>query len=324
MTVNPQLTVLIDDDDLHNQLLADVKAGLHATPKRMPPKWFYDKRGSALFEQITRLPQYYLTRSEASILSDFGPDIVSATHSNSIVELGSGMSEKTRILLDAFSKYGELESYYPFDVSDVTVEDSLEILSEAYPHLTVGGVVGDFSRHLHHLPSGKNRMVVLLGSTIGNMLPRERADLLSSLRREMNPGEKFLVGADVIKDVGTMVAAYDDPEGITAKFNRNLLLVLNRHFDGDFQPAKFSHEVVWDKTAQVIEMRLRALTPMRVDLSALDMEVNFQAGEELHTSVSTKFRLEDLRVELEEAGFHPLQHWTDLDKYFTVQLAEAI
>ncbi|QSB04640.1 L-histidine N(alpha)-methyltransferase [Natronoglycomyces albus] len=324
MTTNPQITVLIDDSDLHNELRADVRGGMASHPKWMPPKWFYDKRGSALFEQITQLPDYYPTRCETEILLEHSKDIVTAAKAHTIVELGSGMSEKTRILLDAFHNHGDLRAYYPFDVSDVTVEDSLEILTQTYPHLKLGGVVGDFTRHLHHLPTGEGRLVVLLGSTIGNMLPTERAELLTNLRQELKPGEQFLLGADLVKDTQTLIAAYDDPQGVTAKFNKNLLHVLNRHFDGDFQPENFSHVVIWDDKAAVIEMRLRAQKGMRVDLSALDMELTFQAGEDLHTSVSTKFRPDALRAELDAAGFGVTHHWDDERNYYTLLLAEAI
>ncbi|GAB7045742.1 L-histidine N(alpha)-methyltransferase [Catenuloplanes indicus] len=317
------LEVHLDERDLAAALRADVRTGLTATPKWLPPKWFYDARGSELFDEITRLPEYYPTRAERAILAARSAEIARITEAKTLVELGSGSSEKTRLLLDALLTHGTLGAFVPLDVSAAALADAVARLDAAYPALSVRGIVGDYTRHLHHLPDGGSRMVAFLGGTIGNLLPAERAGFLGDVRGVLDPGEWLLLGADLVKDVRTLLPAYDDAAGVTADFNRNVLRVINHHLDADFEPQRFDHVAVWDDGNEWIEMRLRAREPMRVPVRGLDLEVDFARGELLRTEVSAKFRPERLRDELAAAGFRLRQRWTDDDGLFTVCLAQA-
>ncbi|MEV6301806.1 L-histidine N(alpha)-methyltransferase [Actinoplanes sp. NPDC051861] len=314
---------LIDDRDLARSLRSDVRAGLTASPKQLPPKWFYDARGSELFEEITRLPEYYPTRTERAILTLRAPEIARITDAKTLVELGSGSSEKTRLLLDAMVGRGTLGAFVPLDVSEAALEAAVETLGHAYPGLSVSGVVGDFGRHLQHLPDGDNRVVAFLGGTIGNLEPAERAAFLSGLRAVLRDGEWLLLGADLVKDPGVLVPAYDDAAGVTADFNRNVLRVINRELDADFDESAFEHVAVWADGPEWIEMRLRSRVAQTVRVSALDMTVDFTDGEEMLTEVSAKFRREGLTAELSEAGFELRHWWTDPQSWFGVALARA-
>ncbi|BBH63500.1 histidine N-alpha-methyltransferase [Actinoplanes sp. OR16] len=314
---------LLDDTDLERSLRADVQAGLTASPKSLPPKWFYDERGSELFEEITRLPEYYPTRTERDILADAAPEIARITEAKTLVELGSGSSEKTRLLLDAMLARGTLGSFVPLDVSATFLSSSVDTLVADYPGLSVTGVVGDFAQHLGHLPDGDNRVVAFLGGTIGNLVPAERAAFLGSLRQALHPGEWLLLGADLVKDPAVLVPAYDDAAGVTAAFNRNVLHVVNRSLGGDFDPSAFSHVALWDPQQEWIEMRLRASTAQRVRITALDLTVSFAAGEEMRTEISAKFRRTGLSSELAAAGFELRHFWTDPRSWFSLTLARA-
>ncbi|HEY3608304.1 MAG TPA: L-histidine N(alpha)-methyltransferase, partial [Pseudonocardiaceae bacterium] len=259
-------------------LRSDVLAGLLATPKSLPPKWFYDARGSELFERITELPEYYPTRAERQILATYAPEIASVTGARSLVELGSGSSEKTRLLLDAL----QVREFVPLDVSATALRESAAAIAKEYPRLAVHGVVGDFTEHLDLLPGDRPRLVAFLGGTIGNLVPGERAKFLASVRSVLFEGEWLLLGTDLVKDPAVLVRAYDDSAGVTAEFNRNVLRVLNRELNGDFDVEAFEHVALWDAEAEWIEMRLRATRAMRVRLAGLDLDVTFAAGEELH------------------------------------------
>lgn len=315
---------LLDSADIARSLRADVRAGLLGDPKWLPPKWFYDSRGSELFEEITRLPEYYPTRTERAVLVDAAPAIARITEAKTLVELGSGSSEKTRLLLDAMLSRGTLGSFVPLDVSESALSAAVDALTTAYPGLTVTGVVGDFARHLGHLPDGDNRVVAFLGGTIGNLVPAERAAFLSSLRQVLHPGEWLLLGADLVKDPAVLVPAYDDAAGVTAAFNRNVLHVVNRELDAGFDPEAFTHVALWDPEREWIEMRLRATSPQRVRIAALDATVEFAAGEEMRTEISAKFRRVGLAAELGAAGFALSHWWTDPRDWFGVALAQAV
>jgi L-histidine Nalpha-methyltransferase len=317
------LEIHLDERDLAAALRADVTAGLTSDRKWLPPKWFYDARGSELFDEITRLPEYYPTRAERAILTARAGDIARITEAKTLVELGSGSSEKTRLLLDALLAQGTLGAFVPLDVSASALADAVTRLDAAYPALSVRGIVGDYTRHLRHLPNGGGRLVAFLGGTIGNLLPAERAAFLGDVRGGLDDGEWLLLGADLVKDPAVLVPAYDDAAGVTADFNRNVLRVINRHLDASFDPDLFQHVAVWDAENEWIEMRLRASEAMRVPVRALDLEVDFARGETLRTEVSAKFRPERLEAELAAAGFRLRHRWTDDDGLFTVALAQA-
>ncbi|MDH6113967.1 L-histidine N-alpha-methyltransferase [Kitasatospora sp. MAP12-15] len=320
-----ELTRLLPADHFARALRADVRFGLTAEPKWLPPKWFYDSRGSELFEEITRLPEYYPTRAERAILTARAGEIAEATRARTVVELGSGSSEKTRLLLDGLHALGTLESYVPVDVSESALQDAGQQLVKEYPELSVHGVVSDFTASLD-LPHAVNapRLVAFLGGTLGNLLPTERAAFLRALRAELAPGDALLLGTDLVKDERVLVAAYDDAAGVTAEFNKNVLNVLNRELDATFDPDAFEHVAVWDARQEWIEMRLRSREAQTVKIPALDLAVQFAAGEELRTEISAKFRRERVAEELRSAGFALTHWWTDPEGRFGLSLAEPI
>ncbi|MBM7085484.1 L-histidine N(alpha)-methyltransferase [Micromonospora humidisoli] len=322
MSAEP-LEIYLQERDLDRALRSDVRTGLAADPKWLPPKWFYDARGSELFEEITRLPEYYPTRAERTVLAVRAPDIAASTGAKTLIELGSGSSEKTRLLLDAFTRHGGLGTFVPLDVSVSALRQSTAQIATDYPQLRVRGIVGDFTRHLDRLPTGGRRLVVFLGGTIGNLVPAERADFLAAMRAALEPGDHLLIGTDLVKDPAVIVPAYDDAAGVTAEFNRNVLRVINRELAADFDPDAFAHVAHWDPTQEWIEMRLRARRPMRVRVDALDLTVDFAADEELRTEVSAKFRPAGIGAELTAAGFLPTEFWTDPAGLFGVTLARA-
>ena len=313
---------------LAESLRADALAGLTASPKELPPKWFYDDRGSELFEEITRLPEYYPTRAEREILRDRAGEIASISGAHTLVELGSGSAEKTGLLLDALRAQGTLRRYVPVDVSEAALRAAAERVQAAYPGLAVQAVVSDFEEHLG-LPArspdpASPRMVAFLGSTIGNLVPAQRADFLASVRAELDAGGSLLLGTDLVKDPATLVAAYDDTAGVTAAFNKNVLSVINSELGGDFDLDAFAHVAVWDAEAEWIEMRLRSLTDQAVKISALDIAVPFGEGEEMRTEVSAKFRAEGVRAELAAAGFEMRAWWTDARGRFGLSLSVPV
>jgi L-histidine N-alpha-methyltransferase len=323
--MSSRTTVRIDrhyrEEDAREALAADVRAGLTATPKTLPPKWLYDDAGSDLFEQITRLEEYYPTRREREILVAHAADIAAATGASTLVELGSGSSEKTRLLLDALDGAGTLERYVPVDVSDSTLIAAAEALIEDYPGLDVHAVVADFEAHLELLPADPSRLVVFLGGTIGNFEPAPRARFLQAVAETLRPGDAFLLGTDLVKDAGRLVRAYDDAAGVTAAFDRNVLYVVNRELGGDFDPEAFEHLAVWDADEEWIEMRLRSLREQTVHVKALDLEVAFAEGEQMRTEVSAKFTRERVERELAAAGLRPAAWWTDRAGDFALSLA---
>ncbi|MEU4569245.1 L-histidine N(alpha)-methyltransferase [Micromonospora sp. NPDC023956] len=321
MSAEP-LEIHLEERDLDRSLREDVRAGLTADPRWLPPKWFYDARGSELFEEITRLPEYYPTRAERAALRRHASRIAEVTGAKTLIELGSGSSEKTRLLLDALSGRGSLGTFVPLDVSVSALRQSTAAVAADYPHLRVRGIVGDFTRHLDRLPTGGRRLVAFLGGTIGNLLPAERATFLAAMRAALENSDWLLLGTDLVKDPGLIVPAYDDAAGVTAEFNRNVLRVINRELGADFVPDDFRHVAVWDAEQEWIEMRLRARRAMRVRV--LDLTVDFAEGEELRTEVSAKFRPEGVATELAAAGFTAEELWTDPDGLFGLTLARAI
>ncbi|GAA4383323.1 L-histidine N(alpha)-methyltransferase [Tsukamurella soli] len=319
-TSTSPLEVHLTDADLAEALRADVHAGLTAHPKQLPPKWFYDARGSELFEQITTLPEYYPTRTEREILRQGAPAIAAAATPDVLVELGSGSSEKTRLLLDAMAD--TLTTYVPQDVSVSALTGAVDALAASHPGLRVRGMVSDFTDTLHHLPAGGRRMIAFLGGTIGNMIPAERAEFLASIAAALRPGETLLLGAGLVVPPAVVVPAYDDAAGVTAEFDRNVLRVVNARLHADFEPDAFRHVALWDAANEWIEMRLEATRAMRVTVADLNLAVDFAEGEQLRTEISAKFRLDGIARELADAGLTLVHTWTDDDHRFAVLLAE--
>jgi L-histidine Nalpha-methyltransferase len=313
---------LLPDGFLARALRRDALAGLTAIPKTLPPKWFYDEWGSELFEKITLLPEYYPTRAERSILAAHAADIAAATGASALVELGSGSSEKTRLLLGALRGAGSLRSYVPVDVSESALVAAAHRVLASYPGLSVTAVVSDFEEHLGLPATGGPRLVAFLGSTIGNLLPPQRAAFLARVRAGLRPGDALLLGTDLVKDPAVLLAAYDDAAGVTAAFNKNVLSVLNSELGADFDPDEFDHVVLWDTEQEWIEMRLRAAQPQTVRLPAIGLTVGFAAGEELRTEVSAKFRQPGVTAELAAAGFALRSWWTDTGGQFALSLSE--
>jgi L-histidine Nalpha-methyltransferase len=312
---------LSGDDE--RSLANDVLDGLTKPFKELAAKHLYDARGSALFERICELPEYYPTRTELEILSTHAPEIVELTQAGELVELGSGASVKARVLLDTMRDAGTLRRYIPVDVSAAVIHDAAEGLVQDYPGLSVHGVIGDFERHLAHVPGndGTPRLVALLGGTIGNFAPGTRRGVLAKIATLLGPGDRLLLGADVIKDTAVIEAAYNDTQGVTAEFNRNLLHVVNRELDADFVPESFDHVAFFDRRNEWVEMRLRAQRPCSVLVAGLDLRVEFAAGEELRTEISAKFTRERVQADLEAAGL-TLESWlTDERELFAVALA---
>ncbi len=321
MTDQITVDVLLTAGELDAALRADVRAGLTAAPKELPPKWFYDDRGCELFDAITRLPEYYPTETERAILRNEAPHIAEASGADTVVELGSGTSDKTRTLLDAFAGTGQLRRFVPFEVNEATVRAASAAIAREYPGTAVHAIVGDFERHLGAIPDGGRRMVAFLGSTIGNFAPGERRAFFAELRRALRPGDSLLLGTDLVKDVARLEAAYDDAQGVTAEFNRNVLYVVNRELGADFDVERFRHRAFFDPDAEWIEMRLVSTAAQTVTVTALDLEVEFEAGEEMRTEISAKFRQAGIHAELGEAGFEPVRWMTDPAADFALTLA---
>ncbi|MFI8859458.1 L-histidine N(alpha)-methyltransferase [Streptomyces prasinus] len=315
-----RLTRTLPEDATDAALRADVLRGLTGSPRTLPPKWFYDARGSELFEEITALPEYYPTRAEREILLARSGEIAEASGARTLIELGSGSSEKTRHLLDALTG---LHTYVPVDVSESALTLAGRALAAERPGLNVHALVDDFTGSMTLPDTPGPRLVVFLGGTIGNLLPDERTAFLASVRAMLAPGDALLLGTDLVKDEEVLVRAYDDAAGVTAAFNRNVLAVINRELGADFDPAAFEHVAVWDAGHEWIEMRLRSRERQTVKIPALGLAVDFAAGEELRTEVSAKFREERVRKELDAAGMEPVRWWTDEEGRFALSLSVA-
>ncbi|WP_230196671.1 L-histidine N(alpha)-methyltransferase [Streptomyces sp. NBC_00080] len=315
-----RITRTLPEDATDAALRADVQRGLTDAPKTLPPKWFYDAHGSELFEQITELPEYYPTRAEREILVDRAGEIAAAAGARTLVELGSGSSEKTRYLIDALTG---LDTYVPVDVSESALTQAGQALIAERPGLNVHALIADFTAALALPDTPGPRLVAFLGGTIGNLLPAERALFLASVRALLAPGDALLLGTDLVKDERVLVRAYDDAAGVTAEFNKNVLAVVNRELGADFDPAAFGHVALWDADNEWIEMRLRSRTEQTVKVPALDLAVDFAAGEELRTEVSAKFREEGVRTELAAADLELSHWWTDGAGRFALSLSTA-
>jgi len=318
--------VLLTEADRVALLRAEARRGLTATPKQLPPKWFYDERGSALFEAITRQREYYLTRREREILRAHARDIARLTEAATLVELGSGSSEKTRLLLDALRDVGSLHRFMPFDVCLPAVADASVGLRRDYPGLDVKAVVGDFHEHVRFLPRAPDRgpvLIAFLGSTIGNFDEAERARFFAALRLVLRPGDWFLLGADLVKSKRRLDAAYNDAAGVTVQFNKNVLRVLNRDLRASFDEDLFDHVASYDPERELVDIRLRARVAHEVKIRGLNLTVRFAAGEEMRTEISTKFRRAPLERELAVAGFSLVRWWTDRGGDFALSLWSA-
>lgn len=307
----PELDIHLEADEWAPQLRQDVLDGLSTTPKTLPPKWFYDDRGSELFDEITRLPEYYPTEAERQILRTRAAEIAERSGADTLIELGSGTSDKTRLLLDAFTATGQLERFVPFDVSEQTLIDATKVIGEEYPDLFIHGVVGDFERHLNTLPAGGTRIIAFLGGTIGNFAPEARRGFLEQVVATLNPGDSLLLGTDLVKAHDRLVAAYDDSQGVTAEFNKNVLRVLNRHLSANFDTEQFEHIAVFDAENAWIEMRLRSRVVQTVHIADLDLDVDFAEGEEIRTEISAKFTEDRVAAELAGVGLELAEWWTD-------------
>jgi L-histidine N-alpha-methyltransferase len=323
MTIAPR-DVRIDrnhsDADIAAALAADVLRGLTATPKSLPPRWFYDDAGSELFDEITRLPEYYPTRREREVLRTYAPDVAARTRARVLVELGAGSAEKTRLLLDALQLEGTLERYVPVDVSDSALVNAATAVAEEYPDVAVHGVVADFEAHLELLPTGERRLLAFLGGTIGNLEPQSRAEFLSRVADSLGTGDAFLLGTDLVKEPGRLVRAYDDAAGVTARFNLNVLAVVNRELGADFDPGAFAHVALWDPEQEWIEMRLRSTLAQTVHVKALELDVSFAAGETMRTEISAKFTRARVEREFAAAGLRLASWWTDRAGDYAVSL----
>ena len=313
------------DVHLRNGTLAsladDVRDGLSARPRVLQPKYFYDARGSELFEQITELPEYYPTRTEQAILDSHGAEIIDACRPQDLIELGPGSARKTHALLDPMVEAGLAERYVPFDVSESAVVDCVDRLAQRYDDLELHGVVGDFESHLDRIPDGdRRRLFAFLGGTIGNLDPEQRQVMLRRLRDQLGPHDRLLVGTDLVKDRDRLEAAYNDSAGVTAEFNLNVLNVINGNLDAGFDPERFEHVAVYDEQLQRIEMRLRAVEPHSVRIEELDMEVEFERDEQIRTEISCKFTRSRLAREYAQAGLDLLGWYSDPEGLFALSL----
>jgi L-histidine N-alpha-methyltransferase len=314
-----EIAVLFSAEERERELRKEVRLGLTSTPKELQPKWHYDQRGSELFDAITQLPDYYLTRAERSILERRAGEIAALSNADTLIELGSGTSDKTRLLLDAVAP----RRFVPFDVSEETLRASAQRLAREYPALDVQAVVGDFEQHLPLLPKNGRRLLAFLGSTIGNLPPTQRSLFLSAVAATLGEGDTFLLGVDLVKSPARLVAAYDDATGVSREFNLNVLRVLNRELGGDFDVSAFEHVARWNAEAEWMEMFLRSLHEQTVRLEALELEVGFDEGELMRTEISAKFRERQLTSELEAAGLAVQRWWTDDAGDFAVLLAST-
>jgi len=314
------------DADAGAAMRRDVRAGLSTEPKELAPKYFYDELGSQLFERITELPEYYPTRAERSILVERAAEIVAAAgEPQTLVELGSGSAAKTRHLLSAMRDADCLETYVPVDISEQITHETAESLVREYPGLAVRGLVCDFEQDLERIPSGSSgRLIAFLGGTIGNLYPRARRDFLTRIAALMGPEDRLLLGTDLVKGTDRLEAAYDDASGVTAEFNKNVLRVLNRELGADFDLDAFEHVARYDAEEARMDIRLRSLAEQTIQVGGLGIAVDFAAGEEMRTEISSKFTYEQLAIVYEEAGLAIAGWFTDADCDYALSLARPL
>jgi len=314
------------DADGGATMAREVRTGLSTEPKELAPKYFYDERGSQLFERITELPEYYPTRAERSILAERSAEILAAAgEPTTLVELGSGSAAKTRHLLSAMRDAGCLDTYVPVDISEEITHETAESLAQEYPGLEVRGLVCDFEHHLERIPSGGGgRLIAFLGGTIGNLYPQPRRDFLARLAALLGPDDRILLGTDLVKEPARLEAAYDDAGGVTAEFNKNVLRVLNRELGADFDLAAFEHVARYDGEEARMDIRLRSLADQTVRLDGLDLTVEFADGEEMRTEISSKFTRERLEGVYEEADLEMSGWFTDPAGDYALSLAQRV
>lgn len=317
-----EVQVHLPPDWAEAQLRADARRAFANVPRTLPPRWLYDERGSQLFSAITGLPEHYPTEAEREVLRRHALEIVQRTGADTVVELGSGTSDKTRTLLDAFSETDQLRRFVALDVSQVTLVDAADQLASRYPGVQVHAVVGDFAHHLGQLPADGRRLVVFLGGTVGNFYPQERHAFFESVAAVLRPGEWFLIGVDLMKSVDRLVPAYFDSAGVTAQFILNALRVVNRQLGANFELDNFEYIPLWDPMEERMDLRLRCTGGQDVHIAALDLDVELFAGEEIRVEISTKFRLDALTAELAAAGLVVRSQWSDPNEDFALCLAE--
>jgi L-histidine N-alpha-methyltransferase len=315
-----RVDVLRDEADDRASLHDATFRGLHAEVKELPAVWLYDERGSRLYEEITRLPEYYLPGREAEILRDRAAVIAKRTQARALVELGAGTATNSRLLLDALAAEGTLERFVPLDVSEQTLRASAQAIAVGYPRVFVHAIVGDFERHLGALPRDGRRLIAFLGSTIGNLDPEQRGRLLRTLGTALTQDDALLLGVDLVKDVSRLEAAYNDSGGVTEAFVRNALVAVNRELDGTFEQQRFVYEARWDPEHEWMDIGLRARQAHTVSLHGLDLHVAFEAGEPLLVEISSKFRREQLELKARQAGLRVESWWTDREGDFAVAL----
>lgn len=316
-----RLEVHVDQAEAGSGLRDDVRSGLGRRPYVLPPKWLYDEVGCRLFDEITRLPEYYPTRAERAVLDVRAPEVARVSGADTLVEIGAGTSEKTGLLLDAMAATGQLRRVVAFDVSEPTLDGSTRRLAATYPGVEVIGVVGDFHQHLDRVPAAGRRLVVFLGSTIGNLEPLERKRFLADLADGLRPGEGFLLGTDLVKGADRLRAAYDDAAGVTAAFNVNILAVINRELGAAFDLARFEHVARWDADEEWMEMGLRSRGSQQVAIPGADLVVDLADGEVIRTEISAKFTRARVEAELNDAGLEVARWWTDPAGDFGVSLS---
>jgi dimethylhistidine N-methyltransferase len=323
-TATSLVEVVLTEQARRETLVSDVVDGLGAPPRSLPSKWLYDRRGCELFEAITELDEYYPTRAERAILAAHGDEIARASGARTVIELGSGASTKTRMLIEAFLRAGTLCEFVAFDLAETAIRDAVAVLGADYPCVRVSGVVADFERHLAHIPGTSDRLVALLGGTIGNLDPTGRKAFLDQLAGLLGPGEGVLLGVDLVKEAGRLVAAYDDRDGVTEAFEKNVLAVVNRELGADFDPGRFAYHASWSEAEERIEMGLVARGAQTVTISDLGLRVELADGEEIRTESSAKFHLAGIEAELRSAGLAPVGSWTDPAGDFALLLASSV
>lgn len=325
MALEAPITLALHDVgvDHRRALVEDVRRGLTDRPKHLPSRYFYDQRGCELFDAITELPEYYLTRAEEALLRDHAKDIIRATQPVALVEIGAGSCRKTSLLIEAARRLGCAREFVPFDISEEAVRAAAGDLVGRFPGLHVYGMVGDFEKHLAAIPRLGRQLVLFLGSTIGNLEPDERVAFLSQVRALLEPDDAFLLGVDLVKDPDVLHAAYNDAQGITAAFNRNLLSFLNRELGADFEPGAFEHVAYYDQDRQRLELHLKSSRHQLVHVPGAGLDVTFEAGECLHTEISIKFTEASASNSLRAAGLRLERWYTDPEQRFGMALAVA-
>jgi dimethylhistidine N-methyltransferase len=309
-------------------IAVEVFTGLTGVPKTLSPWLFYDEAGSRLFEEITELPEYYVTRTERQILAEHADEIISAAAGGrelSMIELGAGTATKTGLLLNAAVRLQGSVTYYPIDVSQTALDEARSRLEAELPEVTVEPIVADYTEGMRQNSTAhsERRLVLYIGSSIGNFSPADAVEVLRGVRAQLSPGDCLLLGTDMVKDAQMLHEAYDDAAGVTARFNMNVLARINRELEGNFDPRLFRHQARWNAQGSRVEMHLESLLAQKVAIRALDLEVRFLLGETIHTENSYKFTDESVLELLTRAGFRLRQQWSDAHKWFTVYLAAA-